>query len=137
MICFCFWAFVFWGPLFDSSFLSSSATLFPLDEQLLVGLRCREGVDIEQLAKKWGWDIKERKKNISDLYLQLQIAFEKGWIQRFGNRIKLTDPNGMDISNQVFVQMLLWWDSLPEDAVSLSNLGELEYKVGDLESVVD
>ncbi|WP_320675003.1 radical SAM family heme chaperone HemW [Prochlorococcus sp. MIT 1341] len=101
----------------DSSLLSLNATTFPLDEKLLVGLRCREGVDIEQAFKNWGWDKAQRKKNLSTFYSKLKTAFEKGWLLKIGNRIKLSEPDGMAISNQILVEILLWWDSLPVDAV--------------------
>ena len=35
---------------------------------------------------------------------------------------QLSDPIGMIFSNQVLVDLLLWWDSLPSSVVDLSNL---------------
>ncbi len=101
----------------EPSLLGLNPTRFPLDELLIIGLRCREGVNLEKLAQNWGWDTNQRKKNISALYFQLKNSFDKGWVERSGNRIKLTEPDGMMLSNQVLVEILLWWDSLPNDAV--------------------
>ena len=88
-----------------------------IDERLMIGLRCREGVDLDLITKNWGWDQNQRKKNLSALYSQLKTFFEKGWVQLIGNRIKLTDPDGIAISNQILIEILFWWDSLPDAAV--------------------
>ena len=101
-----------------SSLISTNAKQIDLDDQLIVGLRRREGIDLELLARNWGWDKNQRQKYLGSLNLRLKDFFERGLIKQLGNRVFLTDPNGMEISNQILVQMLLWWDSLPDNAVA-------------------
>ncbi len=108
------------------------ASPMTLDDQLIVGLRRREGVDLMCLAKRWGWDQKQREKYLHSLCLFWRDAVKRGWLQKQGWRFQLSDPLGMEISNQVLVQILHWWDSLPEDAVALSSFAELQHKAVDL-----
>jgi len=103
------------GP--DESLLASKAMPMPLDEKVLVGLRCREGVDLNALACEWGWNKSESKTYIKMLESRWQKAIELGWLKKTSNRYSLTDPFGMTVSNQVLVEMMLWWESLPLDAV--------------------
>ena len=53
----------------------------------------------------------ELLKTYSDL--QMQKSFQRGLVKSSGQRLKLTDPDGMLLSNQVLVEVLLWWESLP------------------------
>ena len=92
---------------------------------------------MEYLAKLWGWDKKQFEENMTSLRFFWKDANERGWLNCQGWRFQLSDPQGMEISNQVLVQMLLWWDSLPEDAVALPNFEALQHKVGDRELMVD
>ena len=69
----------------------------PLDDQLLVGLRRREGVllqglDAEALVRRW------------------QPFVERGWLEQRAGRWCLTDPEGMALSNQVLIEVILWWE---------------------------
>ena len=121
----------------DVSLTASKASPLPLDEQLLVGLRCREGVDLEALCMAWGWTEQQCKALLPSLQLRWQAAVDRGWLRLQGRRWQLIDPQGMDISNQVLVELLLWWQSLPADAIASANLGGLPRKVGDLELKLD
>ncbi len=105
----------------DHSLLAAEALPMQLDDKLLVGLRCREGIDFEALARGYGWDDEKCQKYLSALELRWRQSIQKGWLKRVGRRYRLTDPEGISISNQVLVEVLLWWDSLPNDAVSLAN----------------
>ncbi len=115
------------GP--DSSLKPGNAKLMALDEQLMVGLRCREGVDIERLTRSWGWNSREREHYLKSLDLYWLSSFKRGWLKRCGNRIMLSEPNGMEISNQVLIEMIRWWESLPAAAVSSPNSEVLPRKV--------
>ena len=69
----------------------------PMDDQLLVGLRRREGVtlqglDADALVRRW------------------QPFVERGWLQQRAGRWCLTDPEGMALSNQVLIEVILWWE---------------------------
>nr|WP_115092914.1 radical SAM family heme chaperone HemW [Synechococcus sp. UW106] len=73
----------------------------PLDDQLLVGLRRREGVtlhgfDADALVHRW------------------QPFVERGWLQQRAGRWCLTDPEGMAVSNQVLIEVILWWEEVSE-----------------------
>ena len=106
----------------DPSLDPRKARPMGLDEKLMVGLRTREGVDLDFLAKCWGWDEEHCTEYLSSLELRWKDAIEAGWLKQIGRRWQLSDPLGMEISNQVIIQMLIWWDCLPCDAVSLPNL---------------
>ena len=97
----------------DASLIPENQKPVDLDDQIMVGLRRREGVDFKLLAKRYGWSDCEIGKYLPILLSFWSDAMEAGLLVRNGDRFKLTDPVGMDLSNQVIVQMLLWWDSLP------------------------
>ncbi len=87
----------------------------PLDELLMIGLRRREGVHLEKLAKNAGWTQKECDKNIELLEKFWLDSLNEGSILKNNGRYFLSDPKGMQISNQILIQMFLWWDSLDLD----------------------
>ena len=70
------------------------------------------------LAKRWGWTEDQCNVHIKSFGVLMQDLIDQGCLNRNGSRFKLSDPQGMELSNQTLVQMLLWWDSLPEDAVA-------------------
>ena len=84
----------------------------PLDELLMVGLRRREGVHFEELAKNFGWTQKECDHNLQLLEKYWLDFLKEGYLLRKNGRYFLSDPRGMQISNQILIQMFLWWDSL-------------------------
>ena len=102
----------------DSSLQSRNAKQINLDDQLLVGLRRREGVDLELLATKWGWNLKEREEYLTSLKSRWQKFLDRGLLKNRGQRVFLTNPQGMEMSNQILIEMLSWWDSLPDHAAS-------------------
>ena len=87
----------------------------PLDELLMIGLRRREGVHFEELAKNVGWTQKECDKNLKLLENFWLDSLKDGSLLRNNGRYFLSDPKGMQISNQILIQMFLWWDSLDLD----------------------
>ena len=87
----------------------------PLDELLMIGLRRREGVHLEEVAKNVGWTQKECDKNLKLLEKFWLNSLNEGSLLRKNGRYFLSDPKGMQISNQVLIQMFLWWDSLGLD----------------------
>ncbi len=134
---YCNWIEVQEAEGLDSSLVAAQARPLPLDEQLLVGLRCREGVDLEALSRAWGWTHEQCNALLPSLQVRWQAALDRGWLQLHGRRWQLSDPQGMAISNQVLVEMLLWWESLPADAVASPNLEGLLRTAGDLGSMAD
>ena len=69
----------------------------------------------EELAKNAGWTQKESEKNLKLLEKYWLNYLEDGSLLRKNGRYFLSDPRGMQISNQVLIQMFLWWDSLNLD----------------------
>ena len=106
----------------EPSLLALRATRMQLDDEVLVGLRRREGVDLTAISRDWGWNNSQSEDYLAELHLLWRDSFESGLIEVCGTRIRLTNPLGMSLSNQVFVQLLIWWESLPLDAVGESNL---------------
>jgi len=106
-----------WLELQESQLLEKTLFLeesrpMPLDELLMIGLRRREGVDFEELVKNIGWTQKECNKNLELLDKFWLNFLKEGYLVKRNGRYFLSDPRGMQISNQILVQMFLWWDSL-------------------------
>ncbi|AII44044.1 hypothetical protein KR100_11850 [Synechococcus sp. KORDI-100] len=72
----------------------------PLDDLLLVGLRRREGVNLEALGCP----------AIGNLLQRWQPFIDRGLLECAAGRWRLCDPAGMALSNQVLVEVLLWWE---------------------------
>ena len=96
----------------ESSLVCNPSRKMPLDELLMIGLRRREGVHIEELAKFSGWTEEKCNQNLKLLQIYWQDFLNKGFLIEKNGRFFLSDPNGMQISNQILVQMFIWWDSL-------------------------
>ena len=75
-------------------------------DTLMLGLRLREGVDLNVLAQEWGED-PERSDRLATLLTLLEPHQAQGWITQetiVGQpypRLQLTDPEGFLFSNQV------------------------------------
>ncbi len=98
----------------DSSLLQDAAASMPLDDRLLVGLRCHEGVDLLDLARCCGWNEWRCSRDLPGLEARWQSYVAQGLMERFGRRWRLSDPNGMALSNQILVEVVEWWESLPD-----------------------
>lgn len=102
------------GPKLDSSLIRGSAESLPLDDRLLVGLRCHEGVNLWELARRCGWNEHRCSRDLPALEARWQPFLERGLMERFGRRWRLSDPEGMAVSNQVLVEVVEWWELLPD-----------------------
>jgi oxygen-independent coproporphyrinogen-3 oxidase len=83
---------------------ASAAAGMPLDERLIVGLRRREGVALsapEELERRW------------------QPFVESGLLLREGPRWRLSDPEGLALSNVVLRELLAWWEEQESGAADL------------------
>ena len=83
-----------------------------LDEKLMLGLRVKEGVNIKRLFLEQGWDERQTESNLCKL-LEVWANFrESGILCNEGDRFFLSDPMGMDLSNQVLISMFSWWENI-------------------------
>ena len=112
----------------DKSLEPSSQKNIPLDELLIVGMRRREGVNLKDLAKNWGWNDNQCSEYLEDLMHLWNDFIESGLLVKNGDRIFLSNPNGMDISSHILTEMMIWWESLPDFAVQLPTPLEPECK---------
>ena len=100
----------------------ANAKPIDLDELLIVGLRRREGVDLEELSEMWGWNACQSRTYFEKLKRRWKKAIDSGLMEQLGQRFFLVNPKGMDMSNQVFVEVILWWESLPKAALAQPTL---------------
>ncbi len=83
-----------------------SSSGMPFDERLLVGLRRREGVNLEALAAAY----QVRLEALADLRDRLQLYEREGLLRIEGPRWRLSDPEGLALSNGVLRECLAWWE---------------------------
>ncbi|MFN9644766.1 MAG: coproporphyrinogen-III oxidase family protein [Cyanobacteriota bacterium] len=87
----------------------SAATPFPLDERVLVGLRRREGVNLEALLEEEGLGA-EALEAIGE---RLAPWIERQCLRIEGQRWRLTDPEGLALSSSVLRTFMGWWLEQP------------------------
>ena len=80
----------------------------PFDERLLVGLRRREGIDLARLLLQAG--IADPRPLLLELQQHMQLPLEQGLLLIEGNRWRLSDPEGLALSNAVLRDLLRWWE---------------------------
>tara|TARA_Y100001968_G_scaffold333599_1_gene397536 strand:+ start:31585 stop:32835 length:1251 start_codon:yes stop_codon:yes gene_type:complete len=97
------------GP--EHSLKSENKSLIDLDEQILVGLRRREGINLYALFKNWGWNKNDLDQNMSSLMKEWSQFIASGKLLKQGDRYYLKEPQGMEISNQILINMYRWWES--------------------------
>ena len=78
----------------------------PFDERLIVGLRRREGVDLPGLAAAAALP----PRAIAGLERRWQPFLSEGLLLREGPRWRLSDPEGLALSNAVLRELLAWWE---------------------------
>jgi oxygen-independent coproporphyrinogen-3 oxidase len=78
----------------------------PFDELLIVGLRRREGVAMERLAAERGLDAGD----LGSLRRRLAPFVRKGLLRIEGPRWRLSDPEGLALSNGVLRELVAWWE---------------------------
>ena len=83
-----------------------------LDEKLMLGLRLKEGIDINKLISEQNWDEKKSKINLQKLLNEWEKFLESGLLIKRGNRYLLSDPKGMELSNQILISMFRWWEKI-------------------------
>jgi oxygen-independent coproporphyrinogen-3 oxidase len=86
-------------------FDSEPPTPFPFDERVIVGLRRREGVNMAELLGDEGLGAAA----LSALQAHLRPWLENGRLRIEGPRWRLSDPEGLAVSNSVLRDFLGWW----------------------------
>ena len=99
----------------DSSLISNDFVYNELDEKIMLGLRLKEGIDIYKVFKEQNWENKKFDTNLSKLLEEWRKFLESGLLVRMGNRFFLSDPKGMELSNQILISMFKWWDKINQD----------------------
>ena len=78
----------------------------------MLGLRLKEGIDIQEAFKEQNWENKKFKRNLGKLLEKWEKFLETGLLVKKGNRFFLSDPKGMELSNQILISMFKWWDEI-------------------------
>jgi len=86
----------------------------PFDERVMVGLRRREGVALVALASACGVSSRE----LAELEQRWQGFVERGLLLQEGTRWRLSDPEGLALSNAVLRELLEWCSQRAEDCQS-------------------
>ena len=76
------------------------------EDRWLVGLRRREGVQAAELADQAGF----RPDDLADLRRHLAPFEQAGLLLVEGPRWRLSDPEGLALSNAVLRELLVWWE---------------------------
>ena len=85
---------------------TTQAPGLPFDERLLVGLRRREGVRLAELAGQAGVTPNE----LEELLGRWQPYRERRLLLQDGPRWRLSDPEGLALSNGVLRELVAWWE---------------------------
>ena len=78
----------------------------------MLGMRLKEGINIKKLLKEQNWDNKKSKIALTKLLKEWESFLESGLLIKRGNRFFLSDPKGMELSNQILVSMFRWWEKI-------------------------
>ena len=96
----------------DKSLLINSKKKLDLDEKIMLGLRTKEGINLKKLFKEEGWDEDKSKKCMSMLLKSWAIYRDDNLLLNEGYRFFLSDPEGMELSNQILIAMFNWWEQI-------------------------
>ena len=96
----------------EDSLINSETPYLDLDEKIMLGLRVKEGISLKKLFIEQGWDETKSEINLSKLLKTWKKYRENGILCNQGDRFFLSDPIGMDLSNQVLIDMFKWWDDI-------------------------
>ena len=71
-----------------------------------------KGIDILEAFKEQNWENKKFERNLTKLLDEWERFLESGLLVKKGNRFFLSDPQGMELSNQILISMFKWWDEI-------------------------
>ncbi|MDC3167939.1 radical SAM family heme chaperone HemW [Prochlorococcus sp. AH-716-D22] len=83
-----------------------------LDEKIMLGMRLKEGINIYELINEQNWNNKKSEIALKKLFKEWERFLDTGLLIKRGNRIFLSDPKGMELSNQILVSMFRWWEQV-------------------------
>jgi oxygen-independent coproporphyrinogen-3 oxidase len=96
----------------DSSLINQDFVYQDSDEKIMLGLRLKEGIDIYKVLEEQYWGKTKFENNFCKLLEEWERFLESGLLLRKGNRFFLSDPKGMELSNQIIISMFKWWDEI-------------------------
>ena len=96
----------------DESLLKSSFKEIDLDEKIMLNLRTSEGVNVRNLMKEYGWSDEKIEGNYLKLIKTWDKYLDGGLLKNEGDRFFLSDPKGMELSNQILIDMFNWWEKI-------------------------
>ena len=96
----------------DSSLNNIDYVYQELDEKIMLGLRLKEGIDIYKFFEEQNWENKKLESNLRKLLSKWERFLESGLLVKNCNRFFLSDPQGMELSNQILISMFEWWDEI-------------------------
>ncbi len=99
----------------DSSLINKDFVYKELDEKIMLGLRLKEGIDVYKVLKEQNWENKIFERNLRKLLEEWEKFLTSGLLVRKGHRFFLSDPKGMELSNQILIAMFLWWEKINQD----------------------
>ena len=94
----------------DPSLVNEENIYKELDEKIMLGMRLKEGVNIQKLINEQNWDTKKSEIALTKLLKEWQRFLESGLLVKRGNRFFLSNPQGMELSNQILISMFRWWE---------------------------
>ena len=78
----------------------------------MLGMRLNEGVNIHKLISEQNWDNKKSEIALTKLLKEWERFLESGLLVKRSNRVFLSDPQGMELSNQILISMFKWWEKV-------------------------
>ena len=75
-------------------------------------MRLKEGIDVKELFNEQKWNKKKVEINYKKLLIEWDKYLDNGLLINIGNRFFLSNPKGMELSNQVMISMFKWWDKI-------------------------
>tara|TARA_Y100000589_G_scaffold283319_1_gene281330 strand:- start:987 stop:2210 length:1224 start_codon:yes stop_codon:yes gene_type:complete len=96
----------------EKSLVRISNRYLELDEKIMLGMRLREGVNLKKLFIEQGWESEQSERNFVKLLNIWDKYIKSGLLCKEGDRFFLSDPQGMELSNQILISMFTWWDQI-------------------------
>ena len=78
----------------------------------MLGMRLKEGINIRKLINEQNWDKKKSEVALIKLLKEWERFLDSGLLIKKGDRFFFSDPEGMELSNQILISMFRWWEKL-------------------------